>query len=60
MLQCNQCNRVFPMAIDIKSKAQNQEPVTDLHCVGCGHCIDICPTKRLVYSIIFLDWFQKL
>jgi ferredoxin-type protein NapH len=58
-IHCNQCNKACPMSIDIKSKAQNQEPVTDLRCVGCGHCIDICPTKTLVYSTNFLEWIRK-
>ena len=58
-IQCNRCNMVCPLSIDIKDKAQNQEPVTDLSCLGCGHCIDICPTRTLSYSTNILEWFQK-
>ena len=59
-IQCNQCNIACPMSIDIKSMAKLGQPVTNLRCVGCGHCIDICPTKTLGYSTIFLDWLYNL
>jgi ferredoxin-type protein NapH len=58
-IQCNKCNIACPMSIDIKSKAQIGKAVTDLRCVGCGHCIDSCPTKTLEYSTKFLDWFHN-
>jgi len=47
------------MSIDIKSKAELGQPVTNLRCVGCGHCIDSCPEKTLRYSTSFLDWFYN-
>lgn len=48
-IRCGKCNRVCPMAIDILSRARAGEPVVSLNCVGCGHCIDSCPTKTLAY-----------
>ncbi len=47
------------MSIDIKSMAQIGNIVTDLRCVGCGHCVDSCPTETLGYSTKFLDWIHK-
>jgi len=55
-IQCNRCNMACPMSIDIKSMAQIGKSVTDLRCVGCGHCVDNCPTKTLGYSTKFIDW----
>ena len=52
---CDVCNQVCSMGIDIKEQAQKGEAVIDLRCVGCGHCIDSCPTKTLHYSTRFLD-----
>ena len=54
-IQCGKCNRACTLAIDIKKEAQIKAPVKDLRCVGCGHCIDICPTETLKYSTRFLD-----
>ena len=54
-IQCNQCNLTCPMSIDIKEKAESGEAVTELRCVGCGHCVDVCPTRTLSYSTKFLD-----
>lgn len=45
-----------PRSIDIKSKAQNGDVVINIRCVGCGHCIDVCPVKTLGYSTKFLNW----
>jgi ferredoxin-type protein NapH len=53
-IQCNRCNFACPMSIDIKYKAILGQAVTDLRCVGCGHCVDVCPTKTLLYSTTFL------
>ena len=55
-IQCNRCNIACPMSIDIKGMAQIGQAVTDLRCVGCGHCVDICPTETLGYSTKFIDW----
>jgi len=43
------------MTIDIKTKAQIGQVVTDSRCVGCGHCVDSCPTETLGYSTKYLD-----
>jgi len=58
-IKCNRCNIACPMSIDIKSMAQTGNIVTDLRCVGCGHCVDSCPTETLGYSTKFLDWIHK-
>lgn len=57
-IQCNQCNRTCPMSIDIKNSAAKGNAVTDLRCVGCGHCVDVCPTGTLSYSTKFLHWYH--
>lgn len=53
-IQCNKCNEICPMSIEIKGKAISGESVKDLKCVGCGHCVDVCPTKTLSYSTRFV------
>ncbi|PKM85841.1 MAG: 4Fe-4S ferredoxin [Firmicutes bacterium HGW-Firmicutes-11] len=58
-IDCKQCNQTCPMAIDINSRSIKGEPVTSLRCVGCGHCVDACPTKTLRYSTAFLSWISK-
>ncbi len=47
-IQCNKCNQTCPMSIDIKGKAIKGKIIQDIRCVGCGHCIDECPTMNLV------------
>ncbi len=54
-IQCNKCNEVCPMSIDIKSKAINGKIIQDIRCVGCGHCVDECPTMNLTYSTRFTE-----
>jgi ferredoxin-type protein NapH len=54
-VQCNRCNDICPMSIDIKGKAINGKNVQDIRCVGCGHCVDDCPTMNLVYSTRFTE-----
>lgn len=58
-IKCNRCNIACPMSIDIKTKAQIGQVVTVSRCVGCGHCVDTCPTKTLDYSTKFLDWVHN-
>lgn len=53
-VQCNKCNLACSMSIDISKKAKRGEAVTDLGCVGCGHCVDACPTRTLSYSTRYL------
>jgi ferredoxin-type protein NapH len=54
-IQCGQCNRACPMAINIQGPAKAGQPARELRCVGCGHCVDACPTRTLAYSTRFLD-----
>jgi len=49
-INCSKCNRACSMAIDINKQAVEGKVVNDLNCVGCGHCIDACPTGTLVYT----------
>ncbi|HZK54433.1 MAG TPA: 4Fe-4S dicluster domain-containing protein [Desulfosporosinus sp.] len=58
-LQCNQCNIVCPMSIDIKSMAQKGQPVTSLRCVGCGHCVDACSSSTLSYTTSFMTMMTR-
>lgn len=58
-LQCNQCNSVCPMSIDIMRMAQNGQAVTALRCVGCGHCVDACSSNTLSYRTKFLDMIAR-
>lgn len=55
--ECIQCNQVCPMSIEIKNNAKNGIAVKELRCVGCGHCVDACPTKNLSYKTRFLNLF---
>ena len=58
-VNCNKCNDVCPMSIDIRGKAVNRISVKDIRCVGCGHCVDECPTKNLRYSTKFIEKVAK-
>ena len=58
-LQCHQCNNVCPMSIDIKSLAENGQPVTALRCVGCGHCVDACSSNTLSYTTKFMTMIAR-
>jgi formate hydrogenlyase subunit 6/NADH:ubiquinone oxidoreductase subunit I len=46
------------MNIDIASKAYKGIPVVDSLCVGCGHCVDICPKHTLRYTTDVLERIQ--
>lgn len=58
-IRCNKCNKACPMSIDIVSKAVVGQPVKDIRCVGCAHCVDECPTENLSYSTKFIDRINK-
>jgi ferredoxin len=47
------------MSIKIKEKAKLGKPVVDMNCVGCGRCVDNCPTGTLSYSTKFLNIKKK-
>ncbi|HHX50288.1 MAG TPA: 4Fe-4S dicluster domain-containing protein [Clostridia bacterium] len=36
---CNRCNRGCPVNIPVASKKQ----VTDIRCMTCLQCVDVCP-----------------
>lgn len=50
---CKRCDAVCPMGIEISPKAAAGKPVRDANCVGCGRCVDICPTETLCYTTRF-------
>ena len=41
--QCNACNKVCPMLIDVKGHVNNKEKVADKMCIVCERCVDSCP-----------------
>ncbi|MBN2535351.1 MAG: hypothetical protein JXB88_20910 [Spirochaetales bacterium] len=48
-IQCSACNDACKMSIDIMARVQEKKPVRDISCVGCGLCMDNCPTGNLLY-----------
>lgn len=54
-ISCRKCDKTCPMNIDISTEAQKGEPIISSMCVGCGHCIDNCPTDTLRYSTSILE-----
>jgi len=56
-INCRKCDTACPMDIEISSCAIMKQPVLNNSCVGCGHCVDICPVKTLKYSTRFLEGF---
>lgn len=44
---CGQCDGNCEMGIHIMARAKKKKPVRSGLCVGCGHCVDMCPTKTL-------------
>lgn len=54
------CTKACPMGIDVASFAhQNRKPIMGSFgldktvCIGCGGCIDVCPTKALSFAKLF-------
>ncbi len=58
-IACNKCNAICPMFINIKTNAIKGADVKDIRCVGCGHCVDECPTRNLAYSTKFLSVINR-
>ncbi len=58
-IKCGKCNTACHMSIDVKSFAAEKKPVISMNCVGCGHCIDECPTETLQYSTWFLELLRS-
>lgn len=51
--------QIAKFSIDVTSYAKEGIPVDNLRCVGCGHCVDVCPTKTLKYSTNFMRYLQN-
>ncbi|MCM1988247.1 4Fe-4S binding protein [Oceanirhabdus seepicola] len=49
-INCGLCDRECDMSICISEKALKGEALSHINCVGCGHCVDICPKDNLKYS----------
>ncbi|MFA5289673.1 MAG: 4Fe-4S binding protein [Candidatus Izemoplasmatales bacterium] len=47
-IQCNQCNQVCPMSIDVVSQLQSGT-IDSYDCILCHQCVEVCP--RSVLSI---------
>jgi ferredoxin len=56
---CGLCNDVCKMSIDIMSKAKTGEPVKSINCVGCGVCVETCPTGNLQFTTSFLTKYRN-
>lgn len=56
---CGLCNDACKMSIDIMAKAKTGEPVKSIYCVGCGICVETCPTHNLQYTTSFLTKYHK-
>ncbi|MDT4762093.1 4Fe-4S dicluster domain-containing protein [Sphaerochaeta sp. PS] len=57
-IQCGKCNATCQLSIDIQSCAKEKGPVISSYCVGCGHCVDVCPAKTLGYCTNFTHFFH--
>jgi ferredoxin-type protein NapH len=44
---CGQCNASCELGINVMARAKKGKKLQSSHCVGCGHCVDVCPTKTL-------------
>jgi len=60
----NLCTKACPMGIDVASYAhKDKKPIfgsfglSTTECIGCGGCIDVCPTKALSFEPI--SFFKK-
>lgn len=47
---CNQCNTKCPMSLNVQELVKKRI-VTDVDCILCGECIDVCPKKVISYTI---------
>ena len=59
-INCKLCDKECEMSVEISSKAIKAIAVKDLNCVGCGHCVDICPKNNLYYSTGFTRILKRL
>ena len=58
-INCKLCDNQCEMSIEISKNAIIKKPISDINCVGCGHCVDICPKGNLLYSTRFTRWLHK-
>lgn len=56
---CGLCNDVCKMSIDIMGRAKAGEPVRSINCVGCGICVETCPTNNLQFTTTFLTKYRR-
>ena len=58
-INCKLCDSQCEMSIVISKQAVKKDAVKDINCVGCGHCVDICPKNNLRYSTKFTRWLRR-
>ena len=47
---CNECNRVCLMGIDVVGGLKEHGQVTDTQCIKCMTCVDACHTETIGYT----------
>lgn len=58
-INCKLCDKQCEMGVEISKMAVEKKAVFDMNCVGCGHCVDICPKDNLLYSTKFTRWVNR-
>lgn len=58
-LKCGKCTKICTMSIDVQKYAEEGKDFFHIDCVGCGHCVDVCPSGTLEYTTRFLDFIRK-
>jgi polyferredoxin len=46
-IQCEKCNGVCPMYIDVKKYIEKGQKVLSTECIYCRNCANICPAKAI-------------
>ncbi|MBN2657724.1 MAG: 4Fe-4S binding protein [Spirochaetales bacterium] len=41
------------MGLPIRNFSEKAIPFQSIDCLGCGHCVDVCPTGTLLYETNF-------
>ncbi|RPH33771.1 MAG: 4Fe-4S dicluster domain-containing protein [Bacteroidales bacterium] len=46
-IECNACNQICPMDIDVMSYVKNGKKISHPECILCDDCRSVCPTNAL-------------
>lgn len=51
-IECEECNKYCEVGINVMKYAMNKDEITSktTSCVGCGICINVCPTDNLAFK----------